>query len=120
MDADTISKMTRQQRLQAMESLWDALVHETVEPVSPDWHQAVLARRLGNIAEGNADYVSLEELKASRIILSSLHRRCSGAGGLQKAAEELRFVKAVARGLMDAREGNTLSLDEARKALGIE
>ena len=43
MDADTISKMTRQQRLQAMESLWDALVHETVEPVSPDWHQAVLA-----------------------------------------------------------------------------
>jgi hypothetical protein len=34
MDADTISKMTRQQRLQAMESLWDALVHETAEPVS--------------------------------------------------------------------------------------
>ena len=66
MDADTISKMTRQQRLQAMESLWDALVHETVKPVSPDWHEAVLARRLGNIAEGNADYVSLEELKASR------------------------------------------------------
>ena len=66
MDADSISKMTHQQRLQAMESLWDALVHETVEPVSPDWHQALLARRLGNIAEGKADYVSLEDLKVSR------------------------------------------------------
>ena len=66
MDADTISKMTRQQRLQAMEILWDALVHETVEPISPDWHEAVLTRRLADIAEGKADYVSLEELKASR------------------------------------------------------
>ena len=65
MDADTISKMTRQQRVQAMESLWDALVHETTEPASPDWHQAVLAHRLESIAEGKADYVSLEELKAS-------------------------------------------------------
>lgn len=38
----------------------------------------------------------------------------------KKTAEELRFVKAVAQGLMDAREGNTLSLEEAREALGIK
>ncbi len=34
-------------------------------------------------------------------------------------AEELKFVKAVAQGLSDVREGNTVSLAEARQALGI-
>ena len=37
----------------------------------------------------------------------------------ERTAEELRFVKAVAQGLMDVREGNTVSLVEAKKALGI-
>jgi prevent-host-death family protein len=37
----------------------------------------------------------------------------------EKNAEELRFVKAVARGLMDVREGDTVSVDEARKLLGV-
>ena len=36
----------------------------------------------------------------------------------ERTAEELRFVKAVAQGLMDAREGNTVSLEDARKILG--
>jgi hypothetical protein len=38
----------------------------------------------------------------------------------ERTAEELRFVKAVAQGLVDVREGNTVSLDDARKALGIK
>ena len=38
----------------------------------------------------------------------------------ERTAEELRFVKAVAQGLVDVREGNTLSLEDARKALGIK
>ena len=37
----------------------------------------------------------------------------------EKTAEELRFVKAVAQGLADIREGNTVTLDEARKVLGL-
>ena len=36
----------------------------------------------------------------------------------EKAAEELLFVKAVAKGLADIRDGNTISLDEAKKVLG--
>jgi prevent-host-death family protein len=36
----------------------------------------------------------------------------------EKTAEELRFVKAVAQGLADIREGNTVTLDEAKKILG--
>jgi len=37
----------------------------------------------------------------------------------ERSVEELRFVKAVAQGLMDARDGDTVSLDEARKQLGL-
>lgn len=36
----------------------------------------------------------------------------------EKTAEELRFVKAVAQGLADIREGNTFTLAEAKNILG--
>ena len=35
----------------------------------------------------------------------------------EKSAEDLRFIKAVAQGLADIREGNTVTLAEARKIL---
>lgn len=57
------------------------------------------------------------------ILLTSRGRGIAVVQGLEdyeKTAEELRFVKAVARGLVDAREGNTVSLEDARKTLGIE
>jgi prevent-host-death family protein len=38
----------------------------------------------------------------------------------EKSADELRFVKAVARGLADIREGNTVTLAEAKKILGAK
>jgi prevent-host-death family protein len=38
----------------------------------------------------------------------------------EKTAEELRFIKAVAQGLADIREGNTVTLAEAKKILGTE
>lgn len=56
------------------------------------------------------------------ILLTSRGRGVAVVQGLEdyeKAAEELQFVKAVVQGLMDVREGNTLSLDDARKTLGI-
>ncbi len=36
----------------------------------------------------------------------------------EKTADELRFVKAVAQGLADIREGNAVTLAEAKKILG--
>jgi prevent-host-death family protein len=38
----------------------------------------------------------------------------------EKTAEELRFIKAVAKGLADVREGRTVTLDKAREILGTE
>lgn len=57
------------------------------------------------------------------ILLTSRGRGVAVIQGLEdyeRTAEELRFVKAVAQGLMDARDGNTVSLEEAKKRLGIK
>jgi prevent-host-death family protein len=57
------------------------------------------------------------------ILLTSRGRGIAVVQGLEdyeRTAEELRFVKAVAQGLMDVREGNTLSLEDARKTLDIK
>jgi prevent-host-death family protein len=57
------------------------------------------------------------------ILLTSRGRGVAIVQGLddyEKAAEELRFVKAVAQGLTDIREGNIVTLAEAKKLLGAE
>ncbi|OOV87846.1 type II toxin-antitoxin system Phd/YefM family antitoxin [Oceanospirillum linum] len=57
------------------------------------------------------------------ILLTSRGRGIAVVQGLEdyeRTAEELRFVTAVAQGLMDVREGNTVSLEDARKTLGIK
>lgn len=57
------------------------------------------------------------------ILLTSRGRGVAVVQGLEdfeRTAEELRFVKAVAQGLMDVREGNTVSLEDAKKVLGIK
>ncbi len=57
------------------------------------------------------------------VLLTSRGRGVAVVQGLEefeKTAEELRFVKAVAQGLMDFREGRTVTLDEAKKLLGVK
>ena len=57
------------------------------------------------------------------ILLTSRGRGIAVVQGLEdyeRTAEELQFVKAVAQGLLDVREGNTVSLEDAKKVLGIE
>ncbi|WP_019676290.1 type II toxin-antitoxin system Phd/YefM family antitoxin [Arsukibacterium perlucidum] len=56
------------------------------------------------------------------ILLTSRGRGVAVVQGIEdyeKTAEELLFVKAVAKGLADIREGDTVSLDEAKKILGV-
>jgi len=66
MDAVEINKMSTVERLQAMEALWDALLHEDSEMESPEWHENVLQDRKQRINEGEAEFVSLKTLKARR------------------------------------------------------
>lgn len=56
------------------------------------------------------------------ILLTSRGRGVAVVQGLEdyeKTAGELHFVKVVAQGLMDLREGETVSLEDAKVALGI-
>ena len=57
------------------------------------------------------------------ILLTSRGRGIAVVQGLEeyeKNEEEREFMKAVASGLMEVREGKELELDEVRKKLGID
>ncbi len=66
MDTREISKMSRIERLAAMETLWDSLLRDEVEVDSPDWHREILQERKRKIESGKAEFISLEKLRASR------------------------------------------------------
>lgn len=59
-----ISKMSVQERLQTMEALWDSLTHESVKIKSPKWHEEILLERKEKIKNGEAKFISLDELKS--------------------------------------------------------
>jgi len=59
-----ISKMSVLERLQAMEALWDSLTHESTEIKSPEWHGEILSDRKEKIENGDANFISLQELKS--------------------------------------------------------
>ncbi len=57
------------------------------------------------------------------VLLTSRGRGVAVMQGLdeyEKKEEEREFLKAVATGLMEVREGKELELDEVKKKLGIE
>ena len=56
------------------------------------------------------------------ILVTSRGRGVAVVQGLEeyeKNNEEREFLRAIAQGLMDIKEGNELSLDEAKKKLGV-
>ncbi|HHT9160052.1 MAG TPA: addiction module protein [Candidatus Brocadiaceae bacterium] len=60
-----IEKMSTIERLQAMEKLWDSLCNKE-EIESPEWHKDILQERKKKIEKGEAEYISLEDLKSIR------------------------------------------------------
>lgn len=64
MNITEISKMSKLERLQTMEALWDSLIHETPEIESPEWHRDILAGRKRKIEEDKAEFISVEELRS--------------------------------------------------------
>jgi putative addiction module component (TIGR02574 family) len=65
MDHNAIDKMTQQEKLRAMEALWDSLTHGETEPLSPAWHEEVLANRKAKMDAGEATFITLDDLKAT-------------------------------------------------------
>ena len=61
-----LDQMSTEDKLSAMEALWDSLTGDGAEPASPDWHRAVIAERLRKLDAGEATLIPLDELKARR------------------------------------------------------
>lgn len=66
MNASDIKKMSRIERLAAIEALWDSLLEEEAQIESPDWHRDVLEERRKKIEDGQVEFISLAKLRASR------------------------------------------------------
>ena len=58
-----IKKMSIIERLQAMEEIWDSLRYEEKEIESPKWHKDILESRRKKIKKGDAEFISLDDLK---------------------------------------------------------
>lgn len=64
---DDIKSMPIENRLMLMEEIWDSLCHENEEISSPAWHQGILDERMQLIKSGKAKFLSIQELKNSRL-----------------------------------------------------
>ena len=53
----------RQERLAAMEQLWDSLCRDAQDLESPAWHQKVLDARKERMASPEARFLTLAELR---------------------------------------------------------
>ena len=64
-----LEKMTVDEKIQAMETLWDDLCQKAGSLSSPDWHRQVLQEREAGIKERREEFISLE--KAKELVLKS-------------------------------------------------
>lgn len=58
-----VSSLSREERLQAMEWLWESLCQEQEKIESPGWHGEVLAARKAKVDAGEAQFLTIAELK---------------------------------------------------------
>jgi len=58
-----LDKMTTSEKLQEMEHLWDDLCRNPEDVPSPAWHEAVLAERERQLAQGKISFIDLDEAK---------------------------------------------------------
>lgn len=62
-----IGRLTRTEKLRAMEELWEDLSRSEDEYQSPDWHGDVLRDREEALAAGRDEFVPWEEAKTRRL-----------------------------------------------------
>ena len=60
---EEVSRLSAADRLQAMEWLWASLSRKPEEVESPEWHGEVLAARKTKVDLGEAQFLSVQELK---------------------------------------------------------
>jgi len=63
-ETSQIEKISTSERLQAMEQLWEALCRDHAEVSSPEWHGSVLRDRKARAEQGQAKFLTLDQLRA--------------------------------------------------------
>jgi len=58
-----VSRLSKAEQLQAMEWLWASLSTKPEEIKSPEWHGDVLAARKAKVESGEAQFLSVAQLK---------------------------------------------------------
>jgi hypothetical protein len=59
-----IERMSPQEKMDAIEKLWEALARDEQRTPSPGWHAQVLANRKQRVEKGESRFLTLDELKA--------------------------------------------------------
>ena len=60
-----LKEMTLQEKLAAMESLWEDLARTPEAVESPAWHKEILDERRQQLAEGKSKFIDWETAKAA-------------------------------------------------------
>jgi putative addiction module component (TIGR02574 family) len=60
---EEVSRLSKAEQLQTMEWLWASLSKKAEEIESPEWHGDVLAARKAKADAGEAQFLSVEQLK---------------------------------------------------------
>ena len=66
MNETEIKQLSKTERLQILDTVWNSLLEEKSELDSPDWHAEILEERRKKIDEGKAKFMTLDELKNQR------------------------------------------------------
>jgi hypothetical protein len=61
--SNDLGKMTIEEKIRAMENLWDDLCRNAPGKLSPSWHEGVLRQREQAEAVGEAQFMDWEEAK---------------------------------------------------------
>ena len=59
-----IERMSVAERLRTMKEIWVSLSRHVDQVVSPDWHQKVLTDRKARAERGEAQFLTLDELRS--------------------------------------------------------
>ena len=60
---EEVSRLSKAEQLQAMEWLWVSLSKKPEDIQSPEWHAEVLAARKAKADSGEAQFLSVQQLK---------------------------------------------------------
>lgn len=68
MVVDEVRNLGVKERIILMNDIWESLESENATIESPPWHKKVLEERMNKVQKNTAKFISLEDLKANKLI----------------------------------------------------